>query len=126
MEVSSRDDRIFKDERIVRGAVQFDLEDSASLGQRVPEGAMHLRDTAQAVRILNAAAFAVCSGNATSLQETNEMACAQHLARMRPSRMQTRVKGCGGSTQRFDAQSCRCLRGIKEIFQMFQLQTADR
>ena len=53
------------------------------------------------------------------------MACAQYLSRMWPGRMQTRVKGCRGSAQCFHAQGRGGLRGVKEILQLFQSQTAD-
>jgi len=65
------------------------------------------------------------SGNHAPLQNGGEVARAQYLAGVRPGRMQTRVKGCGGSTESFYAQSCGRLRGIEEVFQLFQPQTAD-
>ena len=87
MKVSSGDDCIFKDERVVRGAVHLNLKDPASMCNRVPDSTVYLGDTAHAVCVLNTAAFAVSSRNQTPLQKTGEVACAKYLSRVWPSCM---------------------------------------
>src|ERR1700678_2145594 len=126
MEVASRHDCIVEDQRVVGGAIQFDFEDSASVCQRVPYRAVDLRDAAQTVGILNAAAIAVGSGNLAPVQEIGEVARAQYLSRMWTSCMQARIARRRGSAKRLYAQSCRRLRGVEEIFQLLQPQTSNR
>ena len=97
MEVAPGNYRIVKDQWIVRSAVQFDLKDSPSVRQRVPDGTVYLWDAAQAIGILNAATLAMASGNRAPKQEVREVVRAQYLSGVRPSRMQTRVERCGRS-----------------------------
>ena len=126
VEVSSRDDCVFEDKWIVRSAVQLNLKDPSCVCERVPYGAMDLRNTAQAVGVLNAATLPMVPGNRASLQKASEVICAQNLSRVRSRRMQARIKGCGCSAQRFQTQSSGCLSGIKEVFYFLQSEAADR
>ncbi len=55
--------------------------------QSVPDGTVNLRDTAQAIGILNAATLAMGPGNQAPVQKAGEVARAQYLSRVRPGRM---------------------------------------
>src|SRR5437868_14106678 len=98
MEIAARDDGVLEHEWVVGGTIQLNLKDSAGVCERVPHRTVDLRDAAQAIGILNAATFAVTSGNRARMQELREVLRAQYLSGVRPSRMQTMIEGRGRST----------------------------
>src|SRR4051812_3599909 len=92
MEIPPRDDGILEHQRIIRGTIQLNREDSFRLGERVPRRSVHLWNAAQAVRILYAAALSLGSWNSASFQQRSEMLCTQHLSRVWSCRVQSWIE----------------------------------
>ena len=72
-----------EDQRIIDGGVRFDLKNFAAMGQRVAHCAVHLRNAAQRIGILHAAAFAVRFANLAALEHVAQIGRGLDLSAVR-------------------------------------------
>ena len=135
MEVAARENcrfvRVFEeDEWVICGAVELDLEDSASFGEGVKKSAMDLRDTAEAVGVLDllhdrASSLPLCAWNGGAFEELQEMRCAVDLAEVGAGEMEARVEGGGSATEGFHREGGCGLGGVEEGLERGELEAAE-
>ena len=102
-DVCARGAALGKDERVVRGGVQLDVENPAQVVERVADGAVDLGHAAQRVRVLHLVARAVVGGHEARIaQEMTKLGGDRDLARMRSGELVRRGERDVGSEQRLD------------------------
>jgi len=108
---------IREDQRIVGSAVDFDLENSSRVCQRVPDGAVHLRHAPQRIGILHPRVdgmVAMRFANLAALDQLAKSPCALHLARVRPHRLNLVVKSYRRSLERLQRHCTSYIGGIRQ------------
>src|SRR5262245_35340449 len=117
MKIATRD-HLFgfdKDKRVVRGAVNFDFEDASRMIEGITHSAMHLRHTAQGIRILYARVdlmVAVRFANLAPVYQFAEPARAAHLPGMSAHSVNLVIESNGGSFQGLKRHRPRHICGI--------------
>ncbi len=112
MKISARDHvtlSIFrigdKDERVIDCRIRFCLENLAAMGERVADGAVDLRNAAQRVGVLHAAAGPVRFANLASFQHAAQIGCGLCLSGMRTRLVNPFVESRVGSLECVARQS---------------------
>ncbi len=106
---------ISKDERIVRGAVEFDRECRANLRERVAHRSVNLRRAAQAVRVLHARVLlrrAVRFADFAAAIQPLDIARGDRVSRVRPHSRDARVERRRAAAQRVERQRRRDVRRV--------------
>ncbi len=93
MEVTTGDNFVADDQRVVGDRVDFDFENAAGFREGVAHGAMHLRGAAQRVCILDSSTGYVRLADLAAFEQAQQIRGTFALARMRTDSVNTRVEG---------------------------------
>ena len=115
-----------EDQRIVDRGVGLRFKYAAAMRQRVAHRAVDLRDAAQRVSVLHAAAVAMRFANLAAFQHAPQVGCGLYLSGMRTRLVNALVKSGVGALERVAAQAAQHVGGIDQRFGCQQRQSSNR
>ena len=93
VKIAAGENFVVENQRIVGGRVHLDRENAAGFRQRIQHRAVNLRNRAQRIGILHAAAAAVRFANLAAFEEAHQARRAHQLAGLRAGLVDARVEG---------------------------------
>ncbi len=134
MKISAADDvaairMAYKNERIIRRAVQLHRRHFPRLRQRIANRPVHLRCATQAVRILHAWIFirrAMRLTNLAARVHVRDISRRRRRPRIRPRLHDPRIERPGTSAQRIERKGSGHIRGVHENVRFMQGQAEQR
>ena len=107
VEVAAADNRpVIKDQWVVGGGIDVYFDNLSGMFQRVAAGSMNLGYAAQTVRVLNLPAIPAVFENLARFQQAADVPGHLVLPRMRPCRLDPRIKRLNASLECFQAHGC--------------------
>lgn len=124
VEVAAGEGVVVKDEGVVGGGIEFDIDDAAGFGEGIGGGAVDLGGAAEGVGVLDAAAGLVGGADLGAFEPLAEAGGGGDLAGVGAGAVDAIVEGGGGTAEGVEGEGAGGVGGFEEVFGIEEGETA--